>query len=325
MAPIRRARPQRAVVGGAGAVTSRRGREGDARGQPGRLGSDGAHGLRRRRGGGRGPSSRRRGQPAAGRAAAVGRGARSGGPPSVLARAGRAGVAEPGGGGGRGSGHQRRDDPAGAEKSDALGARARWVRADVLETPHDLDGTADLVYTGRGALCWMTDLDAWAAVVARLLRPGGRLVLFEGHPLDFMWETEASGYALREGASYFEEDVVAERGFPFDAALRGDPSRPVALTSRALDAGADGDGGYRGRFAGRAPGGVRGAVLGPVQGDPGFGVTAAPAHVRAGGGQAVACDPPGVGFLRRAFPGSSTPRYLLRPLRGRGRRPGSAA
>src|SRR6187401_2214690 len=38
--------------------------------------------------------------------------------------------------------------------SDATGAQARWIEADVLETPHDLDGTGDLVYTGRGSLPW---------------------------------------------------------------------------------------------------------------------------------------------------------------------------
>ena len=34
----------------------------------------------------------------------------------------------------------------------ATGAPARWFRADVLDTPAELDGTADLVYTGRGSL-----------------------------------------------------------------------------------------------------------------------------------------------------------------------------
>ena len=55
----------------------------------------------------------------------------------------------------------------------ATGAPARWVEADVLDTPHDLDGTGDLVYTGRGAILWLQDLDAWAAVLRRLLAPGG--------------------------------------------------------------------------------------------------------------------------------------------------------
>jgi SAM-dependent methyltransferase len=122
-------------------------------------------------------------------------------------------------------------------KSSALGANATWIRSDVLETPHELDGTADLVYTGRGAICWMLDLDAWAAVVARLLKPGGRLLLFEGHPLDFLWEEEAEGYVLREDASYFTNAPLPERGFPYEAALRGAPERPVALTSRVWTIG----------------------------------------------------------------------------------------
>ena len=37
----------------------------------------------------------------------------------------------------------------------ATGAPARWILADVLDTPHELDGTADLVYTGRGSLIWL--------------------------------------------------------------------------------------------------------------------------------------------------------------------------
>ncbi|MFN8631822.1 MAG: class I SAM-dependent methyltransferase [Chloroflexota bacterium] len=68
------------------------------------------------------------------------------------------------------------------ELAEAVGAPAAWVEADVLDLPHDLDGTADLVYYGRGSIMWIQDLDGWAAGLARLLRPGGRLVIFEGHP-----------------------------------------------------------------------------------------------------------------------------------------------
>lgn len=75
--------------------------------------------------------------------------------------------------------------------SEALAAPARWYRCDVLDTPHELDGTADLVYTGRGALCWLHDLDGWAAAIARLLKPGGILSLFDDHPVNwlFAWDT----------------------------------------------------------------------------------------------------------------------------------------
>jgi SAM-dependent methyltransferase len=48
----------------------------------------------------------------------------------------------------------------------------------------------DLVYTGVGALCWLPDVRRWAAVVAGLLRPGGRLFIREGHPM--LWALDES-------------------------------------------------------------------------------------------------------------------------------------
>jgi len=49
------------------------------------------------------------------------------------------------------------------------------------------NGCADLVYTGKGALVWMPDIEAWAVEMARLLRPGGHLFLHEGHPATELW------------------------------------------------------------------------------------------------------------------------------------------
>jgi SAM-dependent methyltransferase len=85
----------------------------------------------------------------------------------------------------------------------ATGAPARWIHSDVLDTPHELDGTGDLVYTGRGSLIWLQDLDAWAAVVARLLVPGGRFVLFDGHPIEWLFDADADGHWRVTDYDYF--------------------------------------------------------------------------------------------------------------------------
>lgn len=100
-------------------------------------------------------------------------------------------------------------------KSTVLSAPARWYCCDVLNTPQDLNNTANLVYTGKGALPWIMDIQAWAGVVARLLKPGGRLYVFEGHPLDWVWDMDATNYQLssRTG-NYFSETVVTDRGWP---------------------------------------------------------------------------------------------------------------
>ena len=94
----------------------------------------------------------------------------------------------------------------------ATGAPARWIEADVLDTPHDLDGTGDLVYTGRGAIMWLHDLDAWAAVLRRLLAPGGRLVIFDGHPAEWLFDADEDGRWRLTGYDYFA-GVEASRGW----------------------------------------------------------------------------------------------------------------
>lgn len=120
-----------------------------------------------------------------------------------------------------------------AQKSQRLAAPARWVHADILATPHDLDGTADLVYTGKGAIPWMMDLAAWAQVVARLLKPGGWFYVFEGHPLNWVWEPDADHFVLRsDGGNYFANDPRVNRTFPAAVVTRarpGDASAPQPI------------------------------------------------------------------------------------------------
>jgi SAM-dependent methyltransferase len=68
--------------------------------------------------------------------------------------------------------------------AERYGADVEYVRANVYDAGKALGGrTFDRVYTGKGALCYLPDLSAWADVVAGLLRPGGFVYLVEFHPL----------------------------------------------------------------------------------------------------------------------------------------------
>ncbi len=63
-------------------------------------------------------------------------------------------------------------------------AQVEYVQSDVYAAVEALGGRRfDLVYTGKGALCWLPDLHPWARVVADLLRPGGVLYAIDFHPL----------------------------------------------------------------------------------------------------------------------------------------------
>lgn len=85
------------------------------------------------------------------------------------------------------------------------GDSVEFVESDVASALTVLEaGSFDLVYTGVGALCWLPSIEAWAGVVAGLLRPGGRLFLREGHPI--LWamdETLDDDLHLR--FPYFEQ------------------------------------------------------------------------------------------------------------------------
>ncbi len=64
-----------------------------------------------------------------------------------------------------------------------IGVSAEFVEARLDDAAEALGRRFDLVYTGKGALPWLPDLEAWAHVVGRLLLPGGRIYLVESHPL----------------------------------------------------------------------------------------------------------------------------------------------
>lgn len=109
-------------------------------------------------------------------------------------------------------------------KSDALRAQATWVQADVLQVPEQLSGISDLVFTGGGALPWVSDLTRWAETVARLLRPGGRLFVSEGHPLNWVWDVDAASHRLtQDGRSYFDREPRPNDTFPASAIERFTP------------------------------------------------------------------------------------------------------
>jgi SAM-dependent methyltransferase len=100
-------------------------------------------------------------------------------------------------------------------KSASLALPAAWYCCDILDAPQELNTTADLVHTGRGALLWMMDLDAWAAVVYRLLKPGGLLHIFEGHPLDWVWQTDAPEYRFSpQRGDYFSDGIFGGEIWP---------------------------------------------------------------------------------------------------------------
>ena len=109
--------------------------------------------------------------------------------------------------------------PAAIGQARALVARSgddvSFVESDVYESEAALGGEQfDLVFTGIGALCWLPSISHWAATVAALLKPGGRLFIREGHPMLWSLADARPDALLVVDFPYFERDepTVWENG-----------------------------------------------------------------------------------------------------------------
>jgi SAM-dependent methyltransferase len=90
-----------------------------------------------------------------------------------------------------------------------LNSSARFIESEVYTATASLAAAGmptqyDFVFTGIGALCWLPDIQRWAATVSSLLRAGGFLFIREGHPM--LWslgDSRADG-VIEVCYDYFE-------------------------------------------------------------------------------------------------------------------------
>lgn len=72
------------------------------------------------------------------------------------------------------------------------GIAGRFVQADIYDwlsaAADDPANRFDIAFCSYGALCWLDDLPGWARGVAKILRPGGRLVVMEFHPVSMTFD-----------------------------------------------------------------------------------------------------------------------------------------
>jgi SAM-dependent methyltransferase len=88
------------------------------------------------------------------------------------------------------------------ERADELGLPCTYRDAVMPDSGAD-DASADLVYTGKGALIWVEDMAAFLAEVRRILRPGGAFFVYEAHPLVPLWTWDTDEVRVRHDRSYF--------------------------------------------------------------------------------------------------------------------------
>ena len=79
--------------------------------------------------------------------------------------------------------------------SDELHLPATFLCANIYDLPEEPEAQFDIVFTSYGVLTWLPDLDRWAHLIARYLKPEGTFYIVEFHPLLSMLDDDGERIA----------------------------------------------------------------------------------------------------------------------------------
>jgi len=88
----------------------------------------------------------------------------------------------------------------------ACGVDATFVACDLYDAPKHIDEKFDIVFTSYGTIGWLPDLMRWAELIQSFLKPGGRLVFVEFHPVVWMFDDDFQTV----GYNYFNDGPIVE-------------------------------------------------------------------------------------------------------------------
>ncbi|MFT5512636.1 MAG: ubiquinone/menaquinone biosynthesis C-methylase UbiE [Bacteroidia bacterium] len=93
------------------------------------------------------------------------------------------------------------------ELVEKTGVECRFIECDIYSLPEVLDEKFDIVFSTYGTIGWLPDLDKWSHIVSHFLKPGGRLIFAEFHPVVWMFDDEFAGV----GYNYFNDGAIHEQ------------------------------------------------------------------------------------------------------------------
>lgn len=97
-------------------------------------------------------------------------------------------------------------------------ADVTFICCDIYDLPEHLDKQFDIVFTSYGTIGWFPDLDKWAAIVSMFLKPGGKFVFAEFHPVVWMYDSNFEKptypYAKSEPIVETEQGTYADLAAP---------------------------------------------------------------------------------------------------------------
>lgn len=106
------------------------------------------------------------------------------------------------------------------QTSDNLKLDADFICCDLYDLTNFLNEEFDIVYTSYGTIAWLPDLDRWAQVISRFLKPGGQFVFVEFHPVVWMFNNDFTkveySYSKGEPIVEIEKGTYADMSAPIE-------------------------------------------------------------------------------------------------------------
>jgi|LakMenEpi03Oct11_1017367.scaffolds.fasta_scaffold00975_3 SAM-dependent methyltransferase len=90
--------------------------------------------------------------------------------------------------------------------SEKLNLDTTFICCDIYDIPNHLDENFDIVFTSYGTIGWLPDIDKWAAVVSHFLKPKGRFIMADFHPVIWMFDNDFKKVFY----SYFNIEPIIE-------------------------------------------------------------------------------------------------------------------
>ena len=81
-----------------------------------------------------------------------------------------------------------------------------FICCDIYDLPKHSDQQFDIVYTSYGTIGWLPDIDKWAQLVSQYVKPNGKFVFVDFHPVVWMFDDDFKHIKY----NYFNSDAIIE-------------------------------------------------------------------------------------------------------------------
>lgn len=90
--------------------------------------------------------------------------------------------------------------------TDKAGLNTRFICCDIYDLPNHLNEKFDIVFTSYGTIGWLPDMDQWAGIITHFLKPQGKFIFVEFHPVVWMFDDNFGKVSY----NYFNSDAIVE-------------------------------------------------------------------------------------------------------------------